>query len=245
LAALGWFLRLILGGKRAAYVFENVDDPRRLGMRIGRRNLLIVGGAGVDPEQETVLPFPDRPPLKIAIISRMIFSKGIEVAVRAIGLARASGADVALTLVGSPDPGNPRTLTEVELWRLCEAPGIEWVGRSNDIRSVWGNHHVVCVPSLGGEGLPRSLLEGAAAGRPIVTTNTPGCASFVRHGVEGLVVAAGDEDALAKAFVTLAQDCELVQRMGAAARLRVIDGGFTTQAVADSIIRLYGELVHA
>jgi len=120
-------------------------------------------------------------------------------------------------------------------------PGIAWHGHAADIAAVWRDHHVVCVPSRGGEGLPRSLLEGAAAGRAVVTTLTPGCTTFTRDGVEGFVVPPGDPEALADAFVTLAHDPDLVARFAAAARLRVLDG-FTTAQVAWDFLAVYRDL---
>ncbi|MCW6506992.1 glycosyltransferase [Lichenifustis flavocetrariae] len=240
LVALGWCLKYVLGGRRAAYIFENRQDPEWLGIDPQGPKALVVGGAGIDPTIDIAMPLPSAPPLRIAMVARMIYSKGVTVAVEGIALARAAGADVTLTLVGTPDLGNPRSLSETDLRALADRPGITWVGRTNDVHAVWRDHHVVCVPSIGGEGLPRSLLEGAAAARPIVTTATPGCATFVRDGVEGLVVPPGDAAALARAFVWLFENPRAIARMGTAARNRVLDG-FTIQQVAEATTRLYGQ----
>ncbi len=94
------------------------------------------------------------------------------------------------------------------------------------------------VPSRGGEGLPRSLLEGAAAARAVVTTATPGCATFARDGIEGFVVPPDDPEAIADALVTLAYDPALVERFAQAARARVLDG-FTTAQVAADFVAVY------
>jgi glycosyltransferase involved in cell wall biosynthesis len=107
---------------------------------------------------------------------------------------------------------------------------------------VWREHHVCCLPSRGGEGLPRTLLEGAACGRAMVTTDVPGCRAFVRDGVEGLLVPPNDPGALADAFVRLAADAALVARLGAAARARVLDG-FTERAVMDAVKALYVDML--
>ncbi|MDX7952281.1 glycosyltransferase family 4 protein [Lichenihabitans sp. Uapishka_5] len=239
---LGALLRHALGGRGAGFVFENRDDPRGLGFTQTDARLLVVGGAGIDPEIESPLPLPDGTPLRIAIVARMIHSKGIEVAVAALGLARQRGADVTLTLVGAIDPGNPRSLTEDRLRTFGALPGVEWVGPTRDVRAVWRTHHVACVPSLGGEGLPRSLLEAAAAGRAIVTTDTPGCATFVRPLQEGLVVPPGDVAALAEAFTRLAADRPLVASLGTAARARVLDG-YTVSAVSTAMTGFYDALL--
>ena len=103
---------------------------------------------------------------------------------------------------------------------------------------------MVCVPSRGGEGLPRALLEGPAAGRAVVTTSTPGCATFTRDGIEGFVVPPGDAEALADVFVTLAYDPALVARFAQAARDRVV-AGFTADQVSRDFVALYRNLCPA
>ena len=238
---LGWLMRSLLSGRRVAYLFENREDPISLGLNPEDPRILLVKGAGIDPERERVQPFPDGPTLKVALVARMIYSKGIEIAVRAVEQSRLAKTDVSLTLVGAPDLANPRSLTPEALEDLAKKPGVTWIGHSQNVQDVWRDHHVVCVPSLGGEGLPRSLLEGAAAGRPIVTTQTPGCAMFVRDGIEGFLVPPGDAGAIAEAFSALARDRALVHRMGAAARSRVLDG-FTSDVVALSIVAFYERL---
>ncbi len=239
---LGLALRGPLGGRRVRYVFENHEDPLLLGMEAGGRAVTVVGGAGIDPAVEVEQPMPPFPPLRVAVVARMVRSKGVDVAVEALRRARAAGADVELSLFGSPDGENPRALKAETLRSWSTEPGIVWHGQASDIRTVWRDHHVVCVPSRGGEGLPRSLLEGAAAGRAVVTTRTPGCATFTRDGIEGLVVPPDDPDALAEAFAALARDRAAVERFGRAARARALDG-FTADAVAGSFVALYRDLI--
>lgn len=239
--SLGWLLRGPLGGKRVAYVFENREDPVSLRFEPDDPRVTVVGGAGIDPAFEVEQPLPPRPPLRLALVGRMILSKGADVAVEAVRQARASGHDVTLTLVGAPDSHNPRTFRSEQLADWGREPGLTWLGHSNDVRSIWRDHHVVCVPSRGGEGLPRSLLEGAAAGRAVLTTATPGCATFARDGIEGFVVPPGNAGSLAEAIGRLASDLALVPRMGAAARAKVLDG-FTTDVVAAAFVAIYRKL---
>ncbi len=240
-AALGRLLRGPLGGRRAHHVFENREDPALLGLDPDGSGVTVVGGAGIDPAREAAQPLPPMPPLRAALVARMVHSKGVDVAVEALRRARAAGAPVELSLVGAPDPENPRAVTEGQLRRWAEEPGIAWHGHATDIAAVWRDHHVVLVPSRGGEGLPRSLLEGAAAARAVLTTATPGCATFARDGVEGFVVPPDDPDALADCLVTLAHDPALVERFAVAARARVLDG-FTAEQVAADFVSVYRAL---
>ncbi len=242
--ALGFVLRGPLGGRNVRYVFENREDPSVLGMDPDDADVTIVGGAGIDPSREVEQVMPPHPPLKIALVARMVHSKGVDIAVDALRRARASGNDVELSLFGAPDDDNPRAVTAATLRQWSAEPGITWHGHASDIGAVWRDHHVVCVPSRGGEGLPRSLLEGAAAGRAVVTTRTPGCATFARDAIEGFVVPPDDPAALAQAFAALARDPALVERFGRAARARVLDG-FTTDTVAETFLELYRGLARS
>jgi glycosyltransferase involved in cell wall biosynthesis len=227
------------------YLFENEDDPRLLGLDpADQGSVALVGGAGIDPERLRPSPPPHSPPLKVAVVSRMLWSKGIDLAVEACRLARAGGAEVELSLFGAPDPSNPRAIAEAQLRAWSAEPGVTWHGPTEDVAAVWHDHHVACLPSRGGEGLPRTLLEAAACGRAIVTSDVPGCRRLVRDGSEGLVVPVDDAPALAKAFATLARDPVLVPRLGAAARARVLHG-FTERDVMDDVKRLYSAMLGA
>jgi glycosyltransferase involved in cell wall biosynthesis len=241
-AALFGLVRLIGAGQRARFVFENRSDGAFLGLSkaaLGRAR--IVGGAGIDPERLLPLPLPPGPGLKATLVARMVRSKGIETAIAAIRQARAKGADISLTLAGAPDPGNPASLTTAELSRLDGSEGISWIGPVRDLASLWAAHHVCVLPSHGGEGLPRSLLEAAAYGRAIITTDVPGCRDFVRDRVEGMIVPPRDIPSLAGILERLAADPSSLRRMGDAARARVLDG-FTEKAVSGAFLDLYRDM---
>ncbi|MBB4040680.1 glycosyltransferase involved in cell wall biosynthesis [Microvirga flocculans] len=238
-------VRLLVRGletRRTRYVFENADDPRLLGLDPSGGQVTIVGGAGIDPDLLKPEPLPAQPPLKVAIVARMLWSKGIDVAVEAVRAARAGGASIELSLYGAPDPSNPKAIPEETLKGWSAEPGIAWHGATRDIAAVWREHHVACLPSRGGEGLPRTLLEAAACGRAIVTTDVPGCRTLVRDGIEGLIVPPGDAQGLTEALLALARQPERVARMGEAGRARVLDG-FTERDVMESVKRLYRSML--
>ncbi|MGF9761180.1 glycosyltransferase family 4 protein [Microvirga sp. 0TCS3.31] len=238
-------IRLLMRGLqtgRTHYVFENTDDPKLLGLDPMGARVTILGGAGVDPEALKPELLPAQPPLKVAVAARMLWSKGIDVAVESVRMARAKGAPVELSLYGAPDPSNPKAIPEATLKAWSAEPGIAWHGATRDIAGVWREHHVACLPSRGGEGLPRTLLEAAACGRAIVTTDVPGCRTLVRHDVEGLLVPPGDAASLSEALMTLVQEPNRVARMGEAARTRVLDG-FTERDVMDRVKELYRSML--
>src|SRR6478609_509081 len=212
-AAIVW-LRGAIDGPQVRFLFENPDDPVTLGLDPQDvAKVALVGGAGVDPLILMPSPMPNAPPLKVALVARMLWSKGVDLAVEAVRLARAEGAKVTLTIHGAPDPSNPKAIPEATLKEWAARPGITWAGPTRDIEAVWKAHHLCILPSRGGEGLPRTILEAAACGRAILTTDVPGCRSFVRDGQDGMVVPADDAAALARALVTLAGAPRLAERM--------------------------------
>ena len=240
--ALKGLIRGPLASRQTRFLFENPDDARALGLDPSDTAVTLVGGAGVDPESFSPRPLPPAPPLKVAIVARMLWSKGIDVAVEAVRRARAGGAAVELSLYGAPDPSNRRAIPEATL-RDWSRDGIAWPGPTRDVAGIFAAHHVGALPSRGGEGLPRTLLEAASCGRAILTSDVPGCRDLVRDGIEGLLVPPGDVAALAAALTRLAADPALVARMGEAARARILEGGYTEAAVAATVAGLYAELL--
>ena len=237
-------VRVVVGswlrGPRTRYVFENLDDPHEFGLKSEDADVTIVGGCGVDPIAFPFTPQPPAPPVKIAVVARMLKSKGIAEAVGALERARTLGAPVELGLFGKPDARNPNSLTESALQRWSTAPGIHWYGHVPDVARVWQEHHIALLLSYR-EGLPRALVEAAAAGRPIVATDVVGCREVVRSGKEGLLVPLGDIEAAARALVKLAGDAGLRERMGRAANTRFHEA-FTADAVARAVGALYRAL---
>lgn len=243
LAAILW-IKGAVDGPKVRFLFENPDDPVTLGLDpTDRAKVTLVGGAGVDPLLLLPEPMPATPPFRVALVARMLWSKGVDLAVEAVRLARAEGARVELTVHGAPDPSNPKAIPIATLAAWAASPGIAWAGPTRDIEAVWRNHHLCILPSRGGEGLPRSILEAAACGRPILTTDVPGCRSFVRDGQDGMVVPPNDAAALARALIRFAAAPALAERMGANARARLLDG-HTERDVMTAVKALYRGLLN-
>jgi glycosyltransferase involved in cell wall biosynthesis len=233
-----------LNGPDTRYLFENRDDPREFGLDPNGNNVFIVGGAGVAPEDFPYVPEPPAPPVKVAVVSRMIAPKGIAEAVEAVRQARTAGAPVELDLFGEPDAANPLSIPSEILREWARQPGIRWHGRTEDVAQVWREHHIALFVSTYREGLPRTIVEAAAAGRPIIACAIPGCRDLVRDGQEGILIDPGDTAAAARAIARLAADAALRQKMGRDANRRFLDG-FTESAVTGVVARLYRTLVSA
>ena len=243
-SVLRWLLRLIRSRGQTHFLFENISDPQTFGLDAGHSCVTILGGAGVDPDFYSPQPFPVGEGLKLAMVCRMVWSKGADLAVKAVAMARERGHDVCLSLFGLPDPSNPRSVPEETLAAWSALPGIEWNGATNDVRAVWAQHDMSCMPTRGGEGLPRSILEAAACGRPILTTDVPGCRDFVREGRDGWLVPVDDATALAERICTLATDKAAVVAAGDSARRRIFEG-FTEESLIQQVQNVYRQLIQA
>ena len=171
----------------------------------------------------------------------MIKPKGIAGAVAAVQRARALGAAVELHLYGAPDPSNRTSYAEADLRRWANDPSIHWHGVTDDVARVYREHHVAMLLSVR-EGLPKCLVEAAAAGRPMVATDVPGCRELVRQGCEGFLVPFGDVETAAQALLRLAGDQALRLRLGAAANAR-FQKRFTVAAVKAVFADLYRSLL--
>jgi glycosyltransferase involved in cell wall biosynthesis len=202
----------------------------------------ILGGAGIDPDEFAELPPPDNAIPVAAYVGRMIRAKGVDVLVEAQRRLARGGTRLALGLYGRIDPSASDAVPREELESWGREPDVTWFGHVDDVREVWRRSDIAVMPSITREGMPRSVLEAAASGRPLIVTDVPGCRHFVRHGIEGLIVPPSDPDALAEALGTLTRDAELRQRMGAAARQRVVSG-FTSAQVEAGIRDAYQQLL--
>jgi glycosyltransferase involved in cell wall biosynthesis len=143
--------------------------------------------------------------------------------------------------VGVPDPGNPASIDESQLEQWSRSGLVEHWGFRQDMDEVYRQAHIVCLPSLR-EGLPTVLIEAAAAGRPIVASDVPGCREVVEDGVNGLLVPPGDPAALARALAMLASDPALRQQMGAAGR-NIAVTRFANEKVIAATLDVYSNLL--
>lgn len=236
---LSTLLRFLLRRPNAHLIVQNEDD-RELMLKIGAASaetITLIPGSGVDLEALPALPPPDNKPVVFALVARMLADKGVREAVEAMG--RVDGG--LLWLVGSPDPHNPSSIAEYEL-REWEISGrVKWLGHRNDIAEVWRQADVAILPSYR-EGTPKALLEAAACGRPIVTTDVVGCRQVIENGIEGFVVPARSPYGLAEAMQRLAEDAGLRHRMGAAARRRA-EERFGQERVVEMHFAIYRSLL--
>jgi glycosyltransferase involved in cell wall biosynthesis len=235
---LGWLL-----GRASCVVVQNQDDRAfvaALGASPARISL--IPGSGVDTAHFTPLPEPPVPPVTVAYVGRMLAVKGVPLLIDAVSDLRKQGTPLLLLLAGRCDPENPGSLAPQQLREFADAFGIQWLGHVEDVREVWAKAHIAVLASRGGEGLPKTLLEAAACGRPMVATDVPGSRDIVQDGETGILVPTGDRAALAAALKKLADDPELRRKFGANARA-LVEREFTGERIGREIVALYRSLL--
>ena len=227
-------IRLLHIKTKTIFLFQNNDDREQL-MSLGATGsseTAIVRGAGVDTSAfcPSSSHSREKPPI-FAIVSRMLRIKGIADAVEASRRLSETGVRHALHLYGDPDKSNPASFTQEELTEFANAPSVRLFGHTNDSTRAWASADIGMQPSWGGEGLPKSLLEAAATGLPLIGTDVPGCREVVDHTVTGFLVPPRDLSALVDAMTKLATDPQLRMKMGAAARESAVQNFDATIAI--------------
>lgn len=202
----------------------------------------ILGGAGVDPGLLPALGPTGNPIPVAAFVGRMVHSKGADVFMRAIEILAAHEVKVQPLLCGPCEEEHTGGLRPNQIKAWCQDYAGVWREHVPDIREVWQNADIFVLPARGGEGMPRAMLEAAASQRPLVVSNVPGCKDFVRNGIEGFLVHPEDPQSLAHALARLSTDSLLRQRMGEAARMRLLHG-FTEAHVARALRQSYASLL--
>jgi glycosyltransferase involved in cell wall biosynthesis len=232
-------LRFLLNRDHAIFLVQNPDDRAALEtIGIDPHRLVRIPGSGVDTDKLMPMPEPDGP-MTVGFAGRLLTAKGIRALVAAHRLLQARGLDVRLLIAGDPDPANPDSVRLEEAQQWNSEPGITWLGHVEDIATLWRRSHIAALPSHR-EGLPKSLLEAAACGRPLVATDAPGCREIVIPDQTGLLVPIEDPQALADAIEKLAVSQELRMRYGAAARQLVVEK-MSAHSVGAAIVALYEE----
>jgi glycosyltransferase involved in cell wall biosynthesis len=183
----------------------------------------LVHGSGVNTEYFTSPVNGKRlnDNITFALISRMLWDKGVGEFVEAAKSTKRNLPTVKFLLVGSPDYGNPNTVPEKYLEEQNANGCIEWIEHVDDVKPFIVKSDVVVLPSYR-EGLPKVLLEAASCERAIVATDVPGCREIVEHGINGLLIPPKDANTLAEAMFKLAKDPELRIQMGQNGRKKVL-----------------------
>jgi len=224
--------------KNKKIFFQNPDDMGefvRLGI-VAKHQGVLINGSGVDIDWYARQPTPKAP--VFLLVSRLIRKKGVPEYVEAAARIKEVHPEARFLLAGMPyDSANPITESELKAW--TEAGTIEHLGWCKDVRPILAQAAVYVLPSRYREGTPRSVLEALSVGRPIITTDAPGCRETVVEGVNGFLVPVRDVTALTEAMRRFIEDPELIGRMGDESR-RIAEQKYDVRLVNARILEAMG-----
>ena len=243
---IGFLLRFALTQKNINVIFQNASDRSALAryVPLSDTRATLIPGSGVDLKQFSSVALPISVPV-VVFAARLLKDKGVVEFVEAARFLKSQcfygGMRARFVLVGAPDLGNPASVTKLELARWVREGFIEYWGFRSDMSKVISMATIVTLPSYYGEGLPKVLIEAAACGRAVVTTDHPGCRDAIEPGVSGLLVPVRDSIALGKAIWDLLADPEKCSAMGRAGR-QLAERKFDVDRVVSAHLQIYSEL---
>lgn len=238
-------LKFSLNGKFSRLVVLNNDDYLffKNSKLVDSEIIRIIPGAGVDCNKYMPQPTNKIEKFRVLLPARMLWDKGVAEFVEASRLVRAKGRDIEFLLAGAPDLGNPASVPEEKIQEWVGEGVITWLGHVNDMPSLFNSVSVVVLPSYR-EGLPTGLTEAGACGKPLVATDVPGCRDVIKNNVDGVLVPVKNPQALADALMRLQDDPKLCERLGSAARAKVIEE-FEESIVISKTFGIYGQIDQA
>ena len=181
-------------------------------------NVVFIKGSGIDLKDFDYTPVPDTKPIRVMFTGRMVREKGIVILAESAEKLRKDFEGKVVFMLCGKLSDNPKAMKKKEVEALCDGAYIQWLGHRNDVKELLKQCHIVAFPSYYREGVPKSLIEATAIGRPIITCNSIGCKDTVDDGVNGFLVPVKDSDALADRLRVLILDKTLRERMGVASR---------------------------
>jgi glycosyltransferase involved in cell wall biosynthesis len=238
---INWVAHLLYGvglRRATAVAFQNTDDERDFRKWRLVPDIVpsaIVNGSGVDTTHYKMMPLPDQ--ANCLFVGRLLTDKGLGELIEAARIVKLSRSDVVITIVG-PAETNPSAFPMERLQAAIGEGVVEYAGAASDVRPFLAACRIFVLPSYR-EGTPRSILEAMSTGRPIVTTDVPGCRDTVEAGRNGLIVPARDAQSLAAAILELVKDPDRAARMGQESR-KIAEEKYEVQKVTHDLLNFYG-----
>lgn len=225
-------------------IFQNHEDEAMYVKKGIIRSLQarFIKGSGVNLKDFCYTPEPTEGKIRVILTARMIVEKGIFILTEAAEKLRSKYEDkVEFLLVGGIDD-HPGAITKEQLDAVCDGKYIQWLGYRRDVKELLQQSHIVAFPSYYMEGLPKSLIEACAIGRPIITTHSIGCKDTVDDRINGFLIPPKDVDALASKLRVLIDNPEMRESMGKASRAKA-EKEFSLDVVIEKHLKIYNELI--
>jgi len=232
-----------LDHKNQRIIFQNSDDQSKLTKlaKLDPKKSSMIHGSGVDLSLFNRKPYPLDTPV-VLFASRLLVDKGVREFVRAAKLINSNGSNARFILVGESDDLNPAKIDQKELDIWKQQGNVELWGYRNDMHEVLPTSNIVVLPSYYGEGLPKILIEAAACGRAVITTDHPGCRDAIKNGITGLLVPVRNVEALTSAISLLLNDLVRCDKMGKEGR-KLAEEMFDVRQVVAKHMSIYNDLL--
>ncbi len=230
--------------KNVREIFQNHEDEALFYQyKVSKpENSVFIKGSGVDLMNFDFTPVPDSTPIRVMFTARMVREKGVVVLAEAAEKLREAYEGKVVFLLCGKLSDNPKAMKKEEVEALCDGKYIQWLGHRDDVKELLKQCHIVAFPSYYREGVPKSLIEATAIGRPIVTCNSIGCKDVVEDGVNGFLIPVKDSDALAEKLRLLIENAELRKKMGEASRW-IAERDFSIETVIKKHLETYASLI--
>ena len=242
LQGLKLILRAIIKFGKPHFIFQNLDDLNKFKKLGLKGDYTLIKGSGVNHKEFKYTHPKTNEKVNITFTGRILKDKGVLELIKAIEiLPKEIRSKVVLNIYGKIDLENPSHISKKELKKLLKPNFIVWHGNSDNIKRALTMSDIYCLPSYR-EGLPKSTIEAMAIGRPIVTTNAPGCKDTVLEGINGFKVDIKDYKALSEKLQLLIEDEPLRIKMGKKSR-EIFEENFTLDKVVKQTFELYDSLI--
>ncbi|MEM6780548.1 MAG: glycosyltransferase family 4 protein, partial [Pseudomonadota bacterium] len=240
---LSLFFRLAFRHKKARIIFQNPDDFKAMrdNHAVGSSQSTIIKSSGVDLSNFAFSNMPTGVP-RILFSSRLIKEKGLHEFVEASRLLKAKGIDAKFEVAGMPYPKNPNSHSESEVQAWHDEGLIHWHRQVSDMPNLMRETTLFVLPSYYREGVPKVVIEAMASGRPIITTDMPGCRETVEDGVNGFLVLPKDAQSLAEKIESLLANRTLMEAMGKASRAKA-EKEFAVEKVVEETLKIYDQAI--
>lgn len=185
--------------KARTVFFQNASDLETFESSglIPEDRVKLLPGSGVDLNRFVETPLPDETAgIRFLLVARMLWDKGVGDFVSAARKVQNEYPNARFQLLGPLDPDSKSGIGEEQINEWVEDGVVEYLGATRDVLPFLRDAHCVVLPSYYREGTPRSLLEAGAVGRPIITTDMPGCRDVVINGETGYLVASKSSDSV-------------------------------------------------
>ena len=231
--------------KRVKVIFQNQEDKGLFLQHgvVSESQVEFIKGSGVSLSEFKYVPEPEDETVKVVFTARMVKEKGVIELIEAAEKLRPDYEGRLEFWLCGRLAVNADAVSREELESRCDGKYIKWLGFQKDIGSVLEQCHIMAFPSYYREGVPKSLIDACAIGRPIVTTASIGCKDVVDDGVNGFLIPVRDSNALAQKLRVLIDDRELRVRMGKAARIKA-EREFAIEKVIESHLDIYNRIKH-